>query len=372
MIKNILRINITNKDNTSCGSLIQHDDYYGNYMMFRIFQHILCENDSVPIDVVLEGGEPFIHKHLFLFLEYLNCIKTLNEITIVNHDITLFKKYYDNIKDISTRLAIPIKINSTISSCLLNIYPDYISICKNILSSILSESNLSLIFKVVYTSDEDKVFLENILKENNIPFNYCIFSIIHSYGNLSNSEYPIENINDTTIKCYASDGTNFGSDLVKRSEYELSLSSKKIPVFDSINHVGLWISSIAFLSDISFESKDTIELSLEIFQKNYIEEHINEYTIDMLDKNIYSYSEYYASLFDDDLEHSPFFEYSLNTVKNMELEVLLLSKLMKITQNVTRFYQYKNYILKLCYEIAHLPINKNIKTTDDCCMCEYE
>lgn len=352
MIKKIIRLNVTNKCNMSCITCpISANPSKNGYMKFSDFQNILCEHKYVPLELVLEGGEPFLHPHFNLFLEYTSTIKDIKKIVISTNG-TLIQQNYNILSDLIERVPALIQFNIGITKYLIDNNANHMEMCK----SLLNERKFNVSFDVTYTSEEEKKELVGLLTKYGIPLELCSISVVKAYGALQNTEYPkLCNCNNQW-HCYSTDGTYFGDDLEKRAAYELSLCYEEQPIFDIVNHRQMWMLTHGFIADISFENQDNCKQSIKDFQWHYCKQHSEDcyhrsYVFSFMNK--YNMDE--RSIFQD-----------LN-VYSMEEEVVNgLAYLMETTYDMKRFYIYKDMAMKLCREIAHAKVKENIKTTDDC------
>lgn len=358
MISKTLYITITNQCNYSCNSCqIGCKSINNGFMSFSTFQKILCEDIITPINIIFDGGESLLHPNLYLFLEYLDTVINFKSLVIKTNG-RLLPEHREMLIDIISRHDLNVYFDVKISSDIISQYSEHLSLCKQL----LDDNDFKITFDVVYTTEEDKTSLIEQIEAHEIPLDLCNFTIVKAYGTLKDSDYPKIYAEDNVI-CYASDGKNFGNDFSARADYEIQLSKNIVPVFDSIHHRGLWLESQKFLSDISFENQDDIKLTLEEFQKEYVRDHINEYTKDMIEEGFTSYAEYYSFLFHDDVEHNPFISDDVFGNK-LKREIFKLTELMSITINLDRFYHYKQYAINLCRELAYMPIREEVKTTD--------
>ena len=359
MIKKILRLNVTNQCNLSCASCpIKANIYNNSFMKFNVFQNILCEHRNIPLEVVLEGGEPFLHPQIFLFLEYLKTVPNFKKVIISTNGYV--EEYFDTLLDTINRLNICVQLNVAITSSLIESCPSHMEMCKKLFEEEQSKKKFHLTFDVTYTSEEDKDSLTSIIKEYEIPLDYCTFSIVRAYGALKDTEYPKLEEGKREWHCYASDGTYFCNDLSARADYELSLCNEdEVPIFDIVNHRGLWLSTKIFLADISFETQDDIKQSVKNFQLDYIHRNTPEC---MFPSYISQYMYISGGV-------NPVTSY---TPVELEHEVVDgLAHVMDITPDIERFYQYKEFAMKLCTDIAYFEPAKGVKTNaDDCCKCK--
>lgn len=358
MISKTLYITITNQCNYSCNSCqIGCNPINNGFMSFSTFQKILCEDVITPINIIFDGGESLLHPNLYLFLEYIDTVINFKSL-IIKTNGRLLPEHREMLIDIISRHNLNVSFDVKVSSDIISQYSEHLSLCKQL----LDDNNFKITFDVVYTTEEDKNSLVEQIEAHEIPLDLCTFTIVKAYGTLKDSDYPKMYAEDDVVY-YASDGKNFGNDFSARADYEILLSNNLVPVFDSVNHRGMWQESQKFLSEISFENQDNITLNLSLFQKEYIKNHVNKFTQTMLDDGFVSYAAYYSYLFRDEETHNPFNSTDIFGRK-LEKEIFLLTELMSTTLELSRFYLYKQMSIKLCREMAHLPIKEDVKTTD--------
>ena len=168
MIKKILRLNVTNQCNLSCATCpIKANIYNNSFMKFNVFQNILCEHRNIPLEVILEGGEPFLHPQLFLFLEYLKTVPNFKKVIISTNGYV--EEYFDTLLDTINRLNICVQLNVAITSSLIESYPSHMEVCKKLFDEEQSKKKFHLTFDVTYTSEEDLASLTSLIKECEIP-----------------------------------------------------------------------------------------------------------------------------------------------------------------------------------------------------------
>lgn len=353
MIKNILRLNVTNRCNLSCGSCyIKANPLNEGFMAFHTLQKILCQHRIIPLDVVLEGGEPFLHPQLFLFLEYISTTNNAKK-AIISTNGTLIEEFLDSLESIANR--IDIQLNVAITKNLLK-DEGHLPLCK----SLLTNDSFFTSFDVTYSSEEERMELTNAINAHGIPLDRCSFSVLKSYGALKNTEYPKLGEGNNQWICYATDGTFFGNDISARADYELSLSNEdNVPFFDVLHHKDLWLDTEAFIADISFENQDNIAQSVKDFQREYITEH----TPDLADYDSYTSAYMYVTGESPVTEEHPY---------EVEREVVDgLASLMQMTPDMRRFYVYKDIAVKLCERIARFHPKDGVKTNaEDSCKCK--
>lgn len=219
-----LYINLTNKCNVNCPFCCMYSDTSKNrFLTFSQYQEIIkhCETD---FELQLEGGEPLLHKDIFLFIEYAIHTNRCNKIIILTNGI-LLPYYMKRFIEIANWYNIEIKLKVSINYYLIN---ELNTRCINqfkVLSNLVFATeyipNINFVFNVRKRVNGDDE-IENELKKYKL-FNQSNIFYFQSYGKLKNSnEYDkpiiIQNIDNWRI--YASDGTCFDQDLIARSEYE--------------------------------------------------------------------------------------------------------------------------------------------------------
>jgi organic radical activating enzyme len=352
MLKKIIRLNLTNRCDMACGTCyISANPNKNGFLQFSDLQDILNEHQIVPLEVVFEGGEPFLHQRLFLFLEYLDTLSNVKRV-IISTNGHLSNETYIRLLDTINRLRIQVQLNVGITTHLINEYEFHLLNCKHFVEDIRD-----IFFDVTYMDEEDKAYLTQKIKEHDIPLERCVFSIVKAYGALKDSEYPnpCNCYDDNNIFCYATDGTGFGDNIEKRAEYELALCYNEIPTFDLYNHRQMWMLTHAFIADITFENQDNCKQSIKDLQLEYNKQNTCN--------NVYgSYIREFKRLYGD---IEPFY---IENAELLEDEVIDgLSYLMETTIDMKRFYEYKELALKLCREIAYLVLRDEIKTIKEFC-----
>lgn len=369
-MKKILHINLTNKCDFKCSTCPSYSSPCGKgFIKFYELQKAVQNYEKYPIEVVLEGGEPFLHPHIYLFIEYLSALPNIKKITLTTNGIYI-RNNIDDIVRIIERNKIHICLEVLIHTELLENNPDLLDICKELVNKAQEVELLSSSFFIRYTSEEDKLSLLEKVTEKDIPLIYTEFDICKAYGRLKDTEYPLPFIPDIPVNwtVIAWDGTDFQTNQVERSEYEKDLQkeledvSVKYPVFDSKNHRRMWISTLHLLAEIRFEDRSNVKL-LE-FQRGYINHNQNRYT-----KNISgyydSYAEYFVSCFPnrDDKLYNPF-ETDDICARNLTTEFWATIEAMKETMFPRYFEETKRHSMELAETIANLTVKPGISNTD--------
>ncbi len=217
-----LYINLTNKCNTNCPFCCMYSGTNkNNFITFDKFKEIIDSCETV-FELQLEGGEPLLHKDIFLFLEYAISTNKCKKVIILTNGY-LIEKYLKRFIDISKWNNIIFEFKVSINYHLLNENKDHLKNLSSLVFATQYIDNINFLFNVRKRKDVDEN-IEELLKKYKLFEKSNIF-YLQSYGKLTGSEYekPIIVQNIDNWKIYASDGTCFGQDLIKRSEYEKDL-----------------------------------------------------------------------------------------------------------------------------------------------------
>lgn len=196
---NKIYINITNHCNLSCPFCCMYSSPKKNtFMNFETFKNIINKYDNNTI-IQLEGGEPFTHPSLSLFVDYL--YNRGNKIIIDTNGTLLY--------DLSNKSEIKISINKYV----LKFYN------LNKIKQLSYFNNLK--FNVRYSTFIEKLYFKLITFKFRKQCNYHYFN---QYGKAKNLKLPKLKINNVfnNWEIYSSDGKCFNKNLIKRSEYEYS------------------------------------------------------------------------------------------------------------------------------------------------------
>lgn len=377
-MKKLLRINLTNFCPMECGSCPSYCEK-GNhsYLTFHAFQKIIDQYKDFQLEVVLEGGETFAHKGIFLFLEYLSACKHVQKVTIRANAYCFVEETSASLFDFIKRSRLRIELKVKITSELIKKRDGHMAMCKSLFDHAKKMGNFQVSFEVFYANDADYEHLSGMVDKYELPRAFCDFSVFRAIGKLSDTEYPKADEGGLKCwECFASDGTNFEQHLSARAEYEKSLGLSGqilIPVFDAVNHKALWKELFEFISSISYENRNDVCITAYEIQKRFIETHLNQYTHGMLHEKIYNYAVYYATRFhrSEWNEKDPFVPgvpYDWCAEKKIA-EFFLNEQAMMRTTDIQRFYENKNLCLEIADSIANLPVREDIKVTLDKCCC---
>jgi MoaA/NifB/PqqE/SkfB family radical SAM enzyme len=188
------------------------------FLDFDVYKNII-DSYIGPIEIQLEGGEPLLHPYISLFLSYATYTKKCDKIIISTNGI-LLDNFLDELVLLSER--VPIVIKRSINYHLYELDKDIFKKCKDTYTAIEFIDNIDIVFNV-RTSDGDGI--SDKLKEYGIREQSNVFPF-QRYGRFSSREdlfkpFICENIDNWSI--FASDGTEFGKDLIRRSIYEKTL-----------------------------------------------------------------------------------------------------------------------------------------------------
>ena len=215
-------INITNNCNANCEfCCMWSDSTKKTFLSFDTYKNII-DSTSEDFELQLEGGEPLLHKDLYLFMEYARSTGRLKKIIILTNGFLLdenlgrivnFHKYY----------KIPILIKMSLNYWLHNIAPNSLDKARDYYLS--TEFIDGFDFKLNVRLRHNDEWVRKIIQEKNLEKISNIF-YLQSYGKYENEkEYDkpiiVENIDDWFI--YSCDGKCFHKDLIARSNHERNL-----------------------------------------------------------------------------------------------------------------------------------------------------
>lgn len=191
------------------------------FLSFDRFKEVIDSRDN-EFELQLEGGEPFLHPNLFLFLEYARYTNKCSRIIISTNGI-LLDKFINKLVEFSTSSKIKMLIKHSINFHLESLNPNIYKKCRNFYTATEFVDNFDIRFNVRVKDENDPII--DKLKEFKIYEQSDIYQF-QSYGRyLNNDKYNkpviVQNIDEWFI--FASDGRYFNQDLVARSIYEGSL-----------------------------------------------------------------------------------------------------------------------------------------------------
>lgn len=213
-----LYINLTNKCNTNCPFCCMYSDQNKNrFITFEQFQKII-DNCKDEFELQLEGGEPLLHKDIFLFIEYAISTNRCKKVIILTNSF-LLNKYLKRFINIANWNQILFEFKISINYWLMQQKKDFLDNLNKLNFAIEYIPYINFIFNVRKRKKDD--WIEDELKKYKLFEKSNIF-YFQSYGKLKDSDYEkpiiVQNINNWFL--YASDGTCFNQDLIARSEYE--------------------------------------------------------------------------------------------------------------------------------------------------------
>lgn len=212
-------INITNNCNANCEfCCMWSDSSKKTFMNFYTFKKIIDSKDE-KFELQLEGGEPLLHKDIYLFMEYARSTGRCTKIIILTNGFLLdehlsrlvsFHKYY----------KIPILIKMSFNYWLYNI--DNGLLDKALDYYLSTEFIDGFEFKLNVRLRHNDEWVRDLIKEKNLEEISNIF-YLQSYGKYEKEEkydkpIIVQNIDDWFV--YACDGKCFNKDLIARSNYE--------------------------------------------------------------------------------------------------------------------------------------------------------
>ena len=216
-----LYINLTNKCNTDCPFCCMYSGTgKSSFLSFDAFKKIIDDTEN-EFELQLEGGEPLLHKDIFLFMEYAISTGRCKKIIILSNGI-LLQDYIKRFIDIAVWNDIKLEFKVSINYHLLQTSFRHLEKLGRLLFATQYIENIDFVFNVRKrfedTQIEDEIRRYGLYDKSNIFY-------LQSYGKLSDSKYEkpviVQNIENWRI--YASDGKCFEQDLIARSEHEKDL-----------------------------------------------------------------------------------------------------------------------------------------------------
>lgn len=223
-MKTRLYINLTNKCNTNCPFCCMYSGTDKNrFITFDKFKEII-DNTEDEFELQLEGGEPLLHKQIFLFMEYAVSTSRCLKVIILTNGMELEGELKGFI-EFAQRHNILVEFKISINYWLIQEWEKthtekFIAHLSKIAFSVEYMENINIIFNV-RKRIEDEWLDEEIAKYDLTKQSHIFY--FQSYGKLKGAkQYDgpviVQNIDNWVL--YASDGTCFQNDLIARSEYE--------------------------------------------------------------------------------------------------------------------------------------------------------
>lgn len=223
-----LYINITNRCNTDCPFCCMYSGTANHIDMdFNTYKQII---DDCPeqFELQLEGGEPLLHPGLYLFMEYAASTGRCRKIIVLTNGLIL-NEHIKHIISFSEFHGLMCEIKISINYWLIKEHPGHIEEIENYIFATEFINAISIICNVRLRDYGDETIRDRIEQSKLLKDHSNIF-YLQSYGRLSGSKYekPVIVQNIESWELYAVDGTSFGNDLIKRSEYEKELQDEHI------------------------------------------------------------------------------------------------------------------------------------------------
>ena len=369
-MKKTLYIHLTSRCGLACPSCYGACTPCGKgFIKFEEFKEAVRAYDNWPIEVSLEGGEPFMHPHLFLFMEYLAAMDNVKKIIVCTNGSNAMENL-PLLDQFVQRTHARVDFRFEVLSDVISGYPDTMDVCRQDLDYVQGKDLLTVSYNVRWKSDEDKEFLLAKFAEHDIPLVLASFEGLLAYGRLEGTDYPVPVIpmEPATWACIAWDGTDFHQDLVARARYEAQLEFEEWktiqhnPVFDSKNHKRMWKLTAMALAGATFPERSKINI-LEM-QRQYINSNQNRWTRQMSGRYD-SYAEYYLSLFQEknDVLQNPF-DIEDVAARKLTEEFWAAVEAAKTTIFIEWFEKSIRHAIAVAHAIEKLPVKIGIPTTD--------
>lgn len=369
-MKKTLYIHLTSRCELACPSCYGACTPCGKgFIKFEEFKEAVRSYDEWPIEVSLEGGEPFMHPHLFLFMEYLAAMDNVKKIIICTNGMQVMEKL-PLLEQFVQRTHARVDLRIEVISDVIASFPDLMHVCREALEYVQGKEPLGVSYNVRWKNDEDRDFLLSQFAEADIPLALASFNGMLAYGRLENSDYPVPAIPSGPAfwSCIAWDGTDFHQDLAGRAKYEEQLEYEEWhtiqhnPVFDSKNHKRMWKLTQMALAAARFEDRGNLNI-LEM-QRSYINRNQNKWTRQMSGRYD-SYAEYYLSLFPErnDMMQNPFDVEDI-AARKLTNEFWAAVEAARTTMFIEWFQKSINHAMRLAMAIEKLPVRIGIPNTD--------
>lgn len=224
MVSNMIRkyINITNNCNANCEfCCMWSDSSKKTFMSFETFKEIV-DSDDEDFELQLEGGEPLLHKNLYLFMEYARSTGRCRKIIILTNGI-LLGSHLNRFVDFHRNYKIPILIKMSVNYWLYNMDKNILDNARDYYLSTEFIDGVDIKLNVRLRHEDE--WLRKLISEYKLESISNIF-YLQCYGKYEDkTEYEkpiiVQNIDDWFI--YACDGKCFNKDLIARSDYEKDL-----------------------------------------------------------------------------------------------------------------------------------------------------
>ena len=216
-----LYINITNSCNIDCPFCCMFScSKKHNYMTFDQYKSII-DSTKTPFELQLEGGEPLLHKNIFLYLEYAVSSNLCKKIIILTNGILLSDEFLKRLISFSSWYSILVELKVSVNYWILKNRPNHLRDISNIAFAIEFIPTISLKLNVRKRNNVDE-WIDSEVKKYHLD-KIANSYYFQAYGKLLGStEYDLPVIvqNIEFWELFASDGTSFGHDLIARSNYE--------------------------------------------------------------------------------------------------------------------------------------------------------
>lgn len=218
-----LYINVTNNCNYKCPFCCMYCGPDKNRFMTLDQYRKIIDDCQTDFEVQLEGGEPFQHRDIEMFVEYAISQERCKKVIILtNGNMLIYMRKLQRLANrYDTKIEFKVSVNYSLIGEAMNHGCNKFLWYKKLSERVDTMPNISMIFNVRKRHIGDE-WIEGELEKYGLKEKSNIY-FFQSYGRLKNhQEYDqpviVQNIDDWRI--YASDGTCFGQDLIARSEYE--------------------------------------------------------------------------------------------------------------------------------------------------------
>ena len=210
---------LTNKCNADCDFCCMWSSSRKNtFFDFNRFKEII-DGDSGDFEMYLEGGEPFLNKHIILFMEYAYYTGRCKNLVISTNGL-LLQEYSARLMDFLSRSKIPMVLKVSINYHLYDMDKNLFKKRRDLLTATEFIDNLKVVFNVRLRKEDD--FIVALLKENRL---YDVSNVFYlqKYGRYEDKngyDLPFIKQEVEEFHLFSTDGIDFGHDMVARSNHE--------------------------------------------------------------------------------------------------------------------------------------------------------
>ena len=215
---------LTNRCNLNCPFCCMNSGTgKSTFLPFDRFKEVL-DSTTKKFELQLDGGEPLLHPCFQLFLEYAYYTGRCTKLTIGTNGKLLGRRI-DELVAFACRTNIPTIVKASVNFHLLANNPLLIKEYSDIVTAVEFVPGFDIKFNVRLRREVDDSWIVDALRERHLEEKSKVF-YLQRYGRYEEHnelDLPFINQNIDEWFFFASDGANFGHDLIARSNYEKTL-----------------------------------------------------------------------------------------------------------------------------------------------------